>query len=664
MSLPKDTVTETWLKANHDYLMKAIARIQTFLEPKITQEVSAEISEITALEKSNLSPPSTLEKLCQIFNLSSSERDILLLCAAIEFDGSLANLYAAANGNPQMTYPTFYLAKDILSETNWDAIAPMSPLRQWQMIEVGSGNSFTSSPLRIDERILHYLMGIRHLDRRLFELVEPLSIQENLVSSHEQIVQQIVEIWSKSPSSKLPILQLCGEDISNKRAIACAACHNLQLNLYAISAEKIPTETNHLQKFTRLWKREYALNSIVLLLECQNLDTVDANQERAISQFIESINYPLIVSSYERRRRRLRPFITFDIYNPTAGEQRLIWQNNLDQIYEINEITPNLDREIENLVSQFNLTAPAIQAACLKAKTLKIGTQEKSSIQNQLWNICRIQARPRLDELAQQIESSFSWDDLVLPEKEMNIVRQISVHVRQRTKVYQNWALGSKSGRGNGIAAMFAGASGTGKTMAADVLGNDLNLDVYRIDLSSLVSKYIGETEKNLRRVFDAAEAGGVILLFDEADSLFGKRSDVKSSNDHYANLQVGYLLQRMESYRGLAILTTNLKNSIDQAFLRRIRFVVEFPFPSRKQRAEIWRRVFPKQTPTEGLDFKKLGQLTVAGGNIRNIALNAAFLAADADEPIQMKHILQAAKAEYVKLERQLTDIETKGWR
>lgn len=651
------TVPDTWLKANHDYLMKGIARVVTFLESKINQEGSTKISEIAALEKSNLSPPSTLEKLCQIFNLSSSERDILLLCTAIEFEASLANLYAAANGNPQMNYPTFYLAREILSETHWSAIAPTSPLRRWQMIEVGSSNSFTSSPLRIDERILHYLMGVRHLDKRLFELVELVSIQDNLVYSHDKIVKQIVEIWSQSPSYRLPILQLCGEDINNKRAIACAACYTLQLNLYAISAEKIPTDTNHLQQFIRLWKREYALNSIVLLLECQNLETFDTNQERAISQFIESIKYPLIISNDERRRQRLRPFITFDIYNPTAQEQRLIWQNNLD------EITPNINQEVENLVSQFNLTTPAIQAACLKAKTLKIETQEKSSIQNQLWNICRIQARPRLDELAQRIESTFSWDDLVLPEKEMNIVRQISVHVQQRTKVYENWGLGSKSGRGNGIAAMFAGASGTGKTMAADVLGNDLNLDVYRIDLSSLVSKYIGETEKNLRRVFDAAEAGGVILLFDEADSIFGKRSDVKSSNDHYANLQVGYLLQRMESYRGLAILTTNLKNSIDQAFLRRIRFVVEFPFPDRKQRAEIWRRVFPKQTPTEGLDFKRLGQLTVAGGNIRNIALNAAFLAADADEAVQMKHILQAAKAEYVKLERQLTDIETKGW-
>lgn len=177
------------------------------------------------------------------------------------------------------------------------------------------------------------------------------------------------------------------------------------------------------------------------------------------------------------------------------------------------------------------------------------------------------------------------------------------------------------------------------------------------------MSKYIGETEKNLRRIFDAAETGGAILLFDEADALFGKRSDVKDSHDRHANVEVSYLLQRMEAYQGLAILTTNLKGSLDQAFLRRIRFIVSFPFPDAKARAEIWQRIFPKRTPTEELEMNKLGQLNVSGGNIRNIALNAAFLAADAGEPVMMKHVLQSAKSEYLKLERTLTDVEIKGW-
>ena len=196
------------------------------------------------------------------------------------------------------------------------------------------------------------------------------------------------------------------------------------------------------------------------------------------------------------------------------------------------------------------------------------------------------------------------------------------------------------------------------------MLSNELQLDLYRVDLSSVVSKYIGETEKNLRRIFDAAEIGGAILLFDEADALFGKRSEVKDSHDRYANMEVAYLLQRMESYRGLAILTTNLKNSLDQAFLRRLRFIVQFPFPDAAQRAEIWQRVFPKSTPTSGLSFQKLVKLTVPGGNIRNIALNAAFLAAEANLPVQMSHILQAAQSEYIKLERPMTEAETKAWR
>jgi SpoVK/Ycf46/Vps4 family AAA+-type ATPase len=199
--------------------------------------------------------------------------------------------------------------------------------------------------------------------------------------------------------------------------------------------------------------------------------------------------------------------------------------------------------------------------------------------------------------------------------------------------------------------------------MAAEVLAHELRLDLYRIDLSQVVSKYIGETEKNLRKVFDAAEAGGAILLFDEADALFGKRSEVKDSHDRYANIEVSYLLQRMEAYRGLAILTTNMKSAIDIAFLRRIRFVLQFPFPAITQRIEIWRRIFPARMPTEGLDFNKLARLNVAGGNIRNIALNAAFLAADEDKPVQMSHLLRAAKSEYAKLEKTLTEAEAGGW-
>jgi len=251
-----------------------------------------------------------------------------------------------------------------------------------------------------------------------------------------------------------------------------------------------------------------------------------------------------------------------------------------------------------------------------------------------------------------------------LPAGQLAILHDIARQVRHRATVYQQWGFAAKSARGLGISALFAGESGTGKTLAAEVLAADLGLDLYRIDLAAVVSKYIGETEKNLERLFSAAESSGAVLLFDEADALFGKRSEVKDSHDRYANIELAYLLQRMESYRGLSILTTNLKALLDTAFLRRIRFVVQFPFPDLAQRAEIWRRIFPEPLPREPLKIEQLARLNVAGGNIRNIALNAAFLAADDGGTLNMGHLARAARMECAKLEKPLSEAEIGSWR
>jgi vesicle-fusing ATPase len=244
------------------------------------------------------------------------------------------------------------------------------------------------------------------------------------------------------------------------------------------------------------------------------------------------------------------------------------------------------------------------------------------------------------------------------------MLQELVRHVRHRTQVYERWGFGARTTRGLGVTALFAGESGTGKTLAAEVLARELGLDLYRIDLAATVSKYIGETEKNLRRVFEAAEASGAVLLFDEADALFGKRGEVKDGHDRYANLEVAYLLQRMESYRGLAILTTNLRSNVDRAFLRRLRFVVQFPFPDPPQRAEIWRRMFPDSAPLDGIDFAALAKLAASGGSIRAIALSAAFEAAEDGTAITPAHVLRAARVEYAKAERSLTDSESEGLR
>ena len=195
--------------------------------------------------------------------------------------------------------------------------------------------------------------------------------------------------------------------------------------------------------------------------------------------------------------------------------------------------------------------------------------------------------------------------------------------------------------------------------MAAEVIANELRLNLYRIDLSAVISKYIGETEKNLRRMFDAAENGGAILFFDEADALFGKRSEVKDSHDRYANIEINYLLQRMEAYRGLAILATNMKSALDTAFLRRLRFIVRFPFPGVAERKAIWQKVFPADMPRTVLDYDRLARLNVTGGHIHNIAINAAFLAARAGSPVRMALILDAARAEFSKIERPINEAD-----
>jgi SpoVK/Ycf46/Vps4 family AAA+-type ATPase len=256
-----------------------------------------------------------------------------------------------------------------------------------------------------------------------------------------------------------------------------------------------------------------------------------------------------------------------------------------------------------------------------------------------------------------------TWDDLVLPKVQRRKLDEIVSQVRQGFEVKESAGTGSRVSRGPGITALFAGPGGTGKTMAAELLANELHLNLCRIDLSQVLDKYIGETEKNLQKLFDAAEGGGAILFLDEADTLFGKRSKVKDSHDRYANSGASYLLQRMEGYRGLAILSTNKKEAIDAAFLRRLRFIVNFPFPSAEQRKEIWRRSFPPGVPTGELNFDKLAMLKASGSIIKDVALYAVFLSADEGVPVEMKHVLRGVRKEYRKLDMPLVESEIKGW-
>ncbi len=651
------TATASWIEANQRHLSAAVAAVRVALERQIARvkgELAGAPDGVAPLPDAATgvrSSPPALDLLCAAFGLSPFERDVLVLCAAMDLDGAIAGRCALAAGDATRAYPTFGLALAALPEPHWSALTPDAPLRRWRLIEVGSGSALTLSPLRVDERILHYLAGVPHLDARLTDLIVPLTAREALVPSHRAIVQRIATAWQGDTAA--PLMQLCGVEAASKRAIAAATCAAAGLRPYLLPAELLPTAPNELHLMLELWARETRLGGAALVLACEEADLGDAARRGAVVRLVERLAGPAIVTSRDRLPLPQRPALVEEVRKPERDEQRVLWHAALGAT------AIALNGQVDGLVTQFSLGATAIRNVGIAALGQRDVDAGGAALGQRLWDACRIQTRPQLDDLAERIESVAGWDDLVLPELQRRTLREIAAHLRQRATVYETWGFAGKGARGLGISALFAGASGTGKTMAAEVLARELRLDLYRIDLSSVVSKYIGETEKNLHRIFDMADEGGTILLFDEADALFGKRSEVKDSHDRYANIEVSYLLQRIETYRGLAILTTNLKSALDTAFLRRIRFVVSFPFPDSAQRAEIWRHVFPSATPTVGLEPQRLAQLNVAGGNIRNIALNAAFLAADEGEPVMMRHVLAAARSEYAKLEKALTGVE-----
>lgn len=662
------TVTRSWLDANQQYLMTAIGAVRQELEKyKASLNKRGDHKKTASFDPScipkqlkNIAAcmpaPAAIDTLTEMFGLSPFERKVLLICAGMELDASFSASCASENVDRTRPYPTFSLVLAALPDAHWSSLTPSAPLRYWRLIEIGPGELLTQSPLRIDERILHYLAGVQNLDERLSGIMEPIHAGSELVPSQRMVVDRMASLWAnRSASSGLPVLNLCGDDLSGKHAVAVATCATVGMHLHKLSASAIPLAPADFESLTRLWEREAALSRSALLLECDELDGSDTAHASAAMRFCERVRGFVMLSSSTHATPIERPLVIFDVARPTSEEQHALW------IEALEIPTESWNGKIKSIIGQFNLTAGAICSVskAFHVKQLEDGNEkvdEPSETMAVLWHLCRSHTRPRLDNLAQRIEPAALWDDIVLPQQQKQTLREIAMHVRHRNKVYKDWDFSSKGLRNLGISALFVGESGTGKTMAAEVIANELSLDLYRVDLSQVVSKYIGESEKNLKRVFDAAEDGGAILLFDEADALFGKRSEVRDSHDRYANIEVSYLLQRMEAYRGLAILTTNMKQALDIAFLRRVRFVVKFPFPDATQRAEIWQRIFPSEMPMESLDIERLSRLTITGGSIRNIVVNAAFLAADDDAPVRMGHLFHAAKSEYAKLDKPLS--------
>lgn len=559
---------QAWYSSNIDYLLQSIACVQGLLNSHIAESRGeeslsldddlAELADIA--DAMHFSP--RLEEVCQTFDLSNFERMILLCCAAQAIDPNFPNLFAIAHNNAELTYPTFQLACQCFPEVHWDAFTEYRPLRRWQLVHCATSPELPRACLQIDEAILHYLMGEPYSDPILTGAINPLDgdyVNQSLRAKHsrinlpdrptndrrecfaptdrvssskpislqpsyQKIVNQIIAIF-QSPQTQVPIIQLCGTLRESQREIAANVSEYLDLPLYFIPSDAIPSDRTEIKSLVMRWQRWYLLEPSLLLLEIKESGAMAEGQKiSAIDSFLESLKLPVFVATDQRLSLSHPVVITFDVAGLEYAEQLDLWQGALP------DIEGEIGEQLERLAAQFRLSPGMIQTA---SAAVKLNTEVNTELEplepkqwgDRLWDFCRLQARPHLEGLAQRINVKTSWDDLVLPEQEKKILKQILAQIRQQAKVYQKWGFARKNQRGLGLTVLFAGTSGTGKTTAAEVLAYELNLDLYRIDLSSVMSKYIGETEKNLRRIFDAAETGGGILLFDEADALFGKRS-------------------------------------------------------------------------------------------------------------------------------------------
>jgi hypothetical protein len=635
MTMPDATAVQTWPERNQRWLAERIAFWREHLSQQQTGRAAAQMPPVTDPEFQ----PAAM-RVRDLFGLSAFEAELLVLTAGIEIDAAFRAAVAHAQGvSPRETMRvSFSLALSMVPQSHWDAISPLGPLRHWGLVDLDTASGVAESGLRIDERVLHYLTGVAAFDERLVGAAEwdegPVDEAPSEVSA--RIADELTRV-----GHPLVLLTNATMDASRRRigrAIVRAAFRRVGLRTLWVQVPAGNAEARDVIELGTRIDREAVLAQAGVALGLP----VDAVQSGAVLRLIGALRAPVIalgaLPALELADLADRTPLRFSVpavdLSPPPG------------------LPPAVARAGARALHQFRVDSGLLD----QALTAVAGLSDETAIDEQVWNALRESARGGLDALAQRIDSRATFDDLVVPPPVSSQLREIASQLRHRQRVYEEWGFGAQGNRGLGIAALFSGESGTGKTLAADAIANEARLDLYRIDLASVVSKYIGETEKNLSRLFDAAEHSGAVLLFDEADALFGKRSEVKDSHDRYANIEVAYLLQRVESYRGLAILTTNMKSALDRAFLRRIRFIVQFPFPDETARAAIWRRQFPPTAPVEAVDVAALSRLQLSGGSIRGVVVNAAFHAAARNEPIGQEALIHAARAEFAKLERSFT--------
>ncbi|MCI0396435.1 MAG: ATP-binding protein [Chloroflexi bacterium] len=609
-------------------------------------------------------PPLLLDRLAQRFGLSPAEVDALLLALAPELDPRYERLFAYLQDDVTKKRPSVDLILNLLTGSFTEKVE----LRRLftddgrlfssrLLVRFSDGGSreptLLSQAVRPAAAVVEYLSGHPALDSQLAtcaQLLFPAAFSIHQLAP--DLAQRVVTAVHES-SLLPPLFAFRGSYGVGKREAALLIAQTLGQPLLVVDLPALDKDEAGRQEGLRLAVRDGCLLGAVLYLDHWDTILEDDRPPAALLQLL--LDYPGVVIVAGETvwqpvgRERSRPVLSVAFTRGGYEERLVAWQRVLGNAAGL---------PLAELANQFQFTPGQIAEVAATARDLARWRQASLAAPD-LFDACRAHSNQKLATLATKIQPRYHWRDIVLPADTVAQLREMVNTVRQRPTVYGQWGFGQKLALGKGLNALFAGESGTGKTMAADIMAGELGQDLYKIDLSMLVSKYIGETEKNLNRVFTEAATSNAILFFDEADAIFGKRSEVKDSHDRYANIEISYLLQRMEAYDGVVILATNMRANLDEAFTRRLHFIVEFPFPEAADREIIWQVNFPSQTPLAAdVNFKLLAErFRLAGGNIRNIIMAAAFLAAEAGEAVGMKQLLHATRREYQKIGRLLDE-------
>lgn len=617
-----------------------------------------------------------LAQLAAIFVLSPFDVQVLIICLAPELNRKYDKLYAYLQDDITRKKPSIDLVLNLLLDKEseqWNArmhFSDNAPLFRNGILQITddphspSGSSDLARFLKLDPRILNYLLGNNTVDGRLVNMLKvynPLPSMDKIMVDHvikTKLLNGVQHHFSeKADAPKRLVFYFYGPYGVGKRDLALGICGKLNcLLLYLDMAFLIQQELDF-ELVLRLALREGLLMQAPLFFD--NVDCLFKDEYKSeffvkkLAKMIDEYGWLTFLSGesswpHKGNFESVR-FHSIEITVPDAPLREEAWKHALERLALMN--TGKWARE---LARRFRLTPGQIlDAADFVEIDQSMHGEQREITLSDLFAACRCQSNQKLSELSLKIEPRYDWRDIILPEDKIKHLKEICNQIKHHYQVFGEWGFDRKISHGKGLSALFSGPPGTGKTMAAEIIAHELQLDLYKIDLSGVVSKYIGETEKNLSKIFKEAEASNAILFFDEADALFGKRTEVSDAHDRYANIETSYLLQKMEEYQGIVILATNLQKNMDEAFTRRIRFIVEFPFPDETSRLRIWKTLFPKEAPLrEEIDYESLSKhFKIAGGNIKNIALNAAFLAAEDNKTIGMEHILHGIKREFEKM-------------